>query len=249
MKNKIMMAAVLLLLFGCSDPKDIVLGPEPLKQLADQGEQIKKLPEEERTLLAAYLTANAIGNLFGGQAKAVTGMTIGEVLADAQAWKEKMQAREVEAKKREAEAEALRAKIVAERQIIADKISSSAVVTIIEKKVLPEDFSVKRFGEMLSLRYVIENKSTKAIQQIKGIAVFKDATGDQIGELYVDINEPVAAGKTLNTTTGIGWKINPFLAGDVEKIARTELSSMTAIFEPEAIAFDDGEIIKAPDID
>lgn len=246
--KKIALLTMALIIAGCSNPKDIVLGPEPLKQLAEQGEQIKKLPEEERTLLVAYLTANAIGNLFGGQAKPVTGLTIGEVLVDAQAWKMKMQAAEAEAKKKEAEAEALKVKIIAERKAIANKISSSAVVAIIDKKVLPQDYSVGRYTDMLSLRYAIENKSNKTIRQIKGMVIFKDATGDQIGQLYVNIDEPIGAGKSLNTTTGIGWKINSYQNGDIEKIARTEFGSMTASFEPEAIAFEGGEVIKAPDL-
>ena len=39
------------LAYGCSKPQDIVFGPEPLKQIAEQGDQFKKLPEEERALL------------------------------------------------------------------------------------------------------------------------------------------------------------------------------------------------------
>lgn len=251
MKNKTIITITLLtlalIITGCSNPKDIVLGPEPLKQLAEQGEQIKKLPEEERTLLAAYLGANALGNLFGGQAKPVTGMTIGEVLIDAQAWKEKMQAAKVEAEKREAEAEALKAKVIAERKVVADKISSSAVVAIIDKVVLAKNFDIGRYNDLLTLKYAIENKSDKTIRQIKGMVVFKDATGDQIGRLYVNIDEPVAAGKTLKTSTDSGWKINPFLNNDIEKIAGTEFGLMTAVFEPDAIAFEGGEVIKAPE--
>jgi hypothetical protein len=246
--KKIALLTSVLIIGGCSNPKDIVLGPEPLKQLSEQGDQIKKLPEEERTLLAAYLGANALGNLFGGQAKPVAGMTIGEVLVDAQAWKRKIQAEKVEAEKKEAEAEALKAKIIAERKVIADKISSSAVVAIVDKVVLPKNFEVGRFNELLTLKYAIENKADKAIRQIKGTVIFKDATGDQIGRLYVDIDEPVAAGKILKTSTNSGWKINPFLNNDIEKIASTEFSSMTAVFEPDAIAFEGGEVIKAPDL-
>jgi hypothetical protein len=37
--------------------------------------------------------------------------------------------------------------------------------------------------------------------------------------------------------------------GNIEKIAGREFSSMKATFEPESIAFADGEVLKAPDMD
>lgn len=241
---------ILMLVFiaGCSNPKDIVFGPEPLKQMAEQGEQFKKLSEEDRTLLVGFLTITEMGKVFGTDAKPFTGRTVGEVLVDARTWKEKMKAAEAEEKKQEAEAEALKNKVLAERKVIANKILASVVVAIIDKIVLPENYDAGRYSNMLSLKYAIENRSDKTIRQLKGRVIFKDATGDEIGWLPVDIDEPVRAGQTLKTTTGRGWKINQFMNGEIEKIAGREFSSMKATFEPESIAFEGGEILKAPDL-
>jgi hypothetical protein len=247
MRNFVVILA-LALLAGCSNPKDIVFGPEPLKQIAEQGDQFKKLSEEDRALLVGYLTITEMGKAFGADVKPATGRTVGEVLVDAKAWKEKIKAAEAEEKKREAEADALKNKILAERKAVADKISTSVVVAIIDKTVLPENYDAGRYSEMLSLKYAIENKSDKTILQLKGRVTFKDATGDEIGWLSVDIDEPVKPGQTLNTTTGRGWKINKFMNGEIEKIAGREFSSMKATFEPESIAFEGGEVLKAPDL-
>lgn len=233
---------------GCSNPKDIVLGPEPLKQMAEQGDRFKKLPEEDRALLAGYLAMAEMGKVFGAQVKPATGRTVGEVLVDAHVWKEKMKAAELEAKKKEAETEALKARVIAERKEIADKISSSVIVAVIAKTVLPKNYEVGRYSELLSLKYAIENKSEKTIRQLKGRVIFKDATGDEIGQLPVDFDEPVGAGKTLKTTTGKGWKLNEFRNGEIEKIAAREFSLMKATFEPESIAFEGGEVLKAPEL-
>jgi len=246
--RKLMVIFAVALFAGCSNPKDIVFGPEPLKQIAEQGDQFKKLSEEDRALLVGYLTITEMGKAFGADVKPATGRTVGEVLVDAKAWKEKMKAAEAEEKKKEAEVEALRNKVLAERKAIADKISTSVVVAIIDKTVLPENFEVGLYSEMLSLKYAIENKSDKTIRQLKGRVTFKDAIGDEIGWLSVDIDEPVKSGQTLKTTTGRGWKINPFMNGEIEKIAGREFSSMKATFEPESIAFEDGEVLKAPDL-
>ncbi|TNJ35902.1 hypothetical protein [Prosthecochloris vibrioformis] len=246
--RKLMVIFAVALFAGCSNPKDIVFGPEPLKQIAEQGDQFKKLSEEDRALLVGYLTITEMGKAFGADVKPATGRTVGEVLVDAKAWKEKMKAAEAEEKKKEAEVEALRNKVLAERKAIADKISTSVVVAIIDKTVLPKNFEVGLYSEMLSLKYAIENKSDKTIRQLKGRVTFKDAIGDEIGWLSVDIDEPVKSGQTLKTTTGRGWKINPFMNGEIEKIAGREFSSMKATFEPESIAFEDGEVLKAPDL-
>jgi len=241
---------VLMLVFiaGCSNPEDIVFGPEPLKQIAEQGEQFKKLAEDDRTLLASYLAITEMGRAFGADVKPATGRTVGEVLVDARAWKEKIKASEAEAKKHEAEAEALKNKVLSERKAIANKISASVVVAIIDKIVLPENYDAGRYSAMLSLKYAIENRSDKTIRQLKGRVTFKDATGDEIGWLPVDIDEPVRVGQTLKTTTDRGWKINQFMNGEIEKIAGREFSSMKATFEPESIAFEGGEVLKAPDL-
>jgi len=51
-----------------------------------------------------------LGKAFGAEVKSPVGRTVGEVLVDARTWKENVKAAEAETKKREAEAEALRAK-------------------------------------------------------------------------------------------------------------------------------------------
>lgn len=249
MRHLVAIFVIALVVAGCSKPQDIVFGPEPLKQIAEQGEQFKKLSEEDRTLLVGYLTITEMGKVFGAKIKPATGRTVGEVLTDARAWKEKMQTAEVEAKKREAEADALKVKVLAERKAVADKISSSVVVAVIDKTVLPKNYDAGRYNEMLSIKYAIENKSSKAIRQLKGRVVFNDATGDKVGWLPVDFDEPIGAGKSLTTTTGRGWKLNPFMNGEIEKIAGREFSSMKATFEPESIAFEGGEVLKAPGLE
>ena len=239
---------VAVLATACSKPQDIVLGPEPLKQMSEQGEQFKRLSEEDRTLLVAYLGISQIGRAFGADLKSPTGRTVGEVLVDARVWREKMMAAEAETKKREAEAEALKAKVLAERKAISERISSTVIVAVVGTRTLPKNYDVGRYSEMLSISFAIQNKSDKGILQLKGRVIFKDATGDTVGWLPVDFNEPVAAGKTLKTTTGRGWMLNEFRNGEIEKIAGRESSSMTAIFEPESVAFEGGEVLKAPEV-
>lgn len=244
----ILVLLVPFLSISCSKPTDIVFGPEPVKQMAEQGDQFKKLPEEDRVLLAAYLTIGEVGKIFGGEVKPVTGRTVGEVLVDARVWRGKMNQVEADAKKRNEENEALKAKIIAERKAIANKIASSVVVAVTDKKVLPKNYDAGRYTELLVISYALENKSDRTILQIKGRVHFYDATGDEVGSLPVDFDERIRVGKTLKTTTGSGWKLNEFMRGNIEKIAERDFGSMKTNFEAEAIAFDDGEVLKAPEL-
>jgi hypothetical protein len=227
--------------------------------MAEQGDQFRKLPEEDRLLLVGYLTALELGKTFGADIKPATGRTVGEVLVEARQWKEKMlvaeaeakkqrEAQEAEAKKRKAEEDALRAKVLEERKAIEERIARSVTVAVLGKRVLPKSYEVSRYSDMLVLNYALENKSDKTIRQLKGTVVFLDATGDKVGDLPVDFDVKLGPGKSIKTDTGRGWRLNEFRNGDIEKIAGREFSSMKVQFEPEAIAFEGGEILRAPDL-
>lgn len=244
-KTLIALAAVALL--GCSSPTDIVFGPEPLKQMAEQGDKFKKLPEEDRTLLAGYLTITAMGEAFGGTAKPTAGRTVGEVLVDARAWRKSVEERAEKQKKLDAEAQALAAKVTAEKKAMAEKIAGMVTIAILDKKVFPKNYQAERYDDMLMVLYALENKSAKEIKQIKGRVNFFDATGDKVGDLGVDFDLSIAPGKTEKTDTGSGWRINRFRNGDIEKIADRDFKSMKASFVAESIAFADGQVLKAPE--
>lgn len=247
MKNTIAALLVLLAIAACSSPNDIVFGPEPLKQMAEQGDKFSKLSAEDRGLLAGYIAVAELGKAFGSETTPTAGRTVGEVLKDARTWREKAKAAEVEQKKREAEAAALKVKVDAERKVIADKIAGMVTIAVIDKVVLPKNYDVGRYSELLMIKYALENKSEKTIRQIKGRVEFVDATGDEVGGLLVDFDQPIAPGKTLKTDTGSGWKTNSFSNSTIERIAGREFSAMKATFKATSIAFEGGEILRAPE--
>jgi hypothetical protein len=247
--KKFALIALVACLSACSAPTDIVFGPEPLKQMAEQGDKFKQLPEEDRMLLAGYLTLRGIGEAFGAKdLKPVAGRTVGEVLVEARDWKAKVQAQEAAAKKKEAEATALKAKVLAERKAVADKLSAVLTVAVIAKTVSAEDFMKGRAFAELELNYAVENKSEKAIRQIKGTLAVFDATGDKVGELPLTFDDKIDAHATIKTDTGSVWRITGFTRGDIERIAETPFDGMTTRFEVEALAYADGEVVKAPSL-
>ena len=169
------------------------------------------------------------------------------MLVDAKAWKEELKARELAQKAEQQKAEQLALKVEAERKAIADQIAKSAVVAVIGSKRLPENYDVGRYSEMLVITYAVQNKSNQAIRQIKGFVTFTDLTGDEIGVVYANIDQTIPPGKTIQTDTGRGLKLNQFMNEDKERIAGRKFSDMKATFEAQSIAFSDGTVIKAPD--
>lgn len=247
MKKILVVAALAVFAAGCSSPDDIVLGPEPLKQLAEQGDKFKRMPEEDRMLLVSYLSLGEMGKAFGSNTLSVTGKTVGEVMKDARAWKEKMTQQEAEQKKRNDEALALRKKVEAENKILRDKLASLVTVAVVDKVVHPKDIYAGRYHELLMIKYAVENKSEKAIRQIKGRLIFVDPSGDPVGDLQVDIDDLIKPGQTVKTDTGVGWRTNQFSNGDIERIARRDFGAMNGTFKVTAIAFAGGEVLKLPE--
>ncbi len=247
--KKVLALAVVCFLVACSNPKDIVLGPEPLKTLESNGDSIRKLSEEDRKLLVGFMMAHeALKNLGGSKdLPTLTGLTVGEVLAKAQEWKKKQAEQAEEEKKRQQEVEALQKKVEAERKAIADRISSVITVAVVSKRVLPEDMDARRFEDQLVINYAVKNKGDKDIRLLKGKMEFFDAAGDKIGYLPLTFEERISEHKTVNTDTGSLWRVRSYGPADIKKIAYAQSDGMTTKFKPESIAFADGEVIKAPE--
>ena len=245
MKRKAALGLAVVLLVGCSNPHDIVFGADPTQTLADKGEQIKKMPEDERALLVQYLMASKLSSALGAPTdKPITGRTVGEVLDDARAWKLKQEEAAARQRKADAEAAALKAKVDAENAARVEQINSILSVAIIDKRVLPEDYSASRYSEMLALKFAIQNNTDRKITLVKGTVYFVDAVGDPVGDLPVEIDQAIAGKATVQTDTGRGWKINQFANNDINKIASRDFGQMKARFVPSSLAFADGEVIK-----
>jgi hypothetical protein len=247
--RKMIALASLLLLAACSKPTDIVLGPDPLKQMAEQGDQFKKLPEEDRMLLVGYLGQKGLSQALGGKdEKPATGRTVGEVLVDARAWKVAMVEKESMQKKKDEAAAALKDKTLAERKAIIDKLGEVVTVAVVGKKVRPQDYSNSRLYDFLMLDFAVQNKTDKAIRQLKGRVYISDATGTELGSLGIDFDKPIGAHATVKTNTGYGWDVKRFHTGTIEKIADAQFDGMQTRFEVLAIAYTNGEILKAPEL-
>lgn len=241
------------LVAGCSQPTDIVLGNKPIETISANSEQIRKLPEEDRELLMRFLLAREVlAVLPGAQGDSsaasvgLAGRTVGEALELARAWEKENKARQAAREEAERQAEALRQKVLADQQKVQQEISAAVTVALVKKQVLPADAMNGRYTDMLKIIFAVENKSPSAIKLLKGKAVFKDLAGDPLGELSVEFDEGFAPGKMVTTSGGVVWRLNEFLSGEIEQIARTNPENLRFTFLPEALVFEDGKVLKIP---
>lgn len=246
MKKLAMVIAVMIMLGGCDDiktavlgkdPKQIVFGLDPKKDLEDQKDILAKLSEEDRALLFKALMYNEMGKAFGNENQ-FTGLTAAEVI-------EMMKKKESRETAEAIAAEKLRQEAKKEREAIAEKIAKSVTVAVVNKTVYPKDIHAGRFDEQLQLEFAVQNMASKTIVQIKGTIIFADLVGDKIGGLSVNFDEIIKPGESLNTDTGLVWRVSRIGYDAEEKIADKELNQMKTRFQAEAIAFEDGEVIKA----
>lgn len=238
--------AAICLLSACSKPTDIVFGENPLQTITEHGEELRKLPQEDRELLARFIRAREMQTILpeavsGDPADdgGLSGRTVGEVLTMAQTWQADVNARL-------AAAEALKLRALAERKAAMDRISQSVSVALLKKWVRPRDIDEGRYHAELRLLFAVENKSAQDVRLLKGRVLFVDAAGDQLGTVDVEFDETMAAGKVTQSDMGSYWRLTNGLGSELERIAGTSDGGLKATFEPTSLVFADGTVLKAP---
>lgn len=259
MRNiKYTVLSLAVLLAACSNPKDLVLGPEPLKDITEHSSEIRKIPEDERMLLLDYVGAMEIASAFGDKSPTLklSGKTVGEVIEEAKVWKTKRQEMEKkEAQKRleeeklkqkqKEEEEALLKKIEEANGVASFKISQAVTISVIKRTVRPA--GPYELHDFMLFEYAVENKSDVAIKLIKGRLDCIDLLGEKIGDLGVTFDETIKPKSIVKTTTGSGWRVGG-IRGEIEEIAGHSWESMKCSFKIKAIAFEDGTALSLEDL-
>lgn len=224
-----------LLLAGCSQ-KGTVIPSDPAKW--DKiSSAAKGLNDEDRRLLGGYMARQTLSAAFGGKGGIPPGTTIGQAITDQKKF-------EADAKRQEAEADALKAKVLAQRAAAAAAIQGVATVTLVSKNFLPRDFERGRFDSLVSFVIAVQNKGAKDIDGIKGVMVFDDLFGTQIKRVSLSMDTPVKGG-TMISTDRYSIQVNQF-DNDDTKIAMTDLAKMKVTFEPEMVVFADKTTMGVP---
>lgn len=82
-----LVSVICVLLMGCGKPENVIFGDRPLETLSASASILKDVPEQDRKLVAEYLTVLSKGEPTITNDPPASGRTFGEVLTSARTWK------------------------------------------------------------------------------------------------------------------------------------------------------------------
>jgi hypothetical protein len=234
-------AAVLgaaVLLVGCSNVKGEAFTSSNRDQILSDVAKSKLSDDDKKSFLAATMRS-ALGNY------SVDGKTVGQVIDEQKKWQADQDAQAAAAHEAQLKAEAKRAALVAAMQ-------HAISVQPISKRFKDSNWENGDYDQSEYVTFQFHNTGTKAIKGVKGSVRFTNSFGDKV--ITLELEEGGNGGEALSLrpdyilTDELSWKYNEF--EDSWKTFRaTELSSMKAEWDPEAIIFTDGTTLTAPDDD
>src|SRR5207249_1881417 len=138
-----------------------------------------------------HSVGSAFGSAFGMKADPIPDdMTIGKAIEEQRSLVEKQKAEET-AKK------AAKEKIEIERKALADQMAQVVSVRLADidlHKASFRDFDVENY---INLTIEFDNKGSKTISGLKGVATFQDKFGDTVSELPIKVEQEIPARKSV----------------------------------------------------
>lgn len=218
------------------DPKATIVSSDSSKWESELAPAIKKLTDEEKRLVGAYLVRMKMAEAFGVKGLAPRdGMTVGQLIDAERAFEKEQAAKESDAK-------ALKEKVTAEKEAVRRQIDEILTVALIKKGFQKSDYKSGTISDMITMEIAFANKGTKDIAGVKGTTVFKDMFGDEIKRIRLSYDDGIPAGRTVSWSGESQY--NQFESGDI-KLRNTDMQKLSFSFIPDMVVFADGTKIKA----
>jgi len=163
------------------------------------------------------------------QDKKLEEMTYGEILEDGKKWK-------AEQEKIEAEQKALAEKAAKEEAERIKKLTEAVIVSCFEKGYTEVDYQ-----DYITYKFVIQNKSDKAIRAVKGGITFTNLFDEEIKSLNFVYDQPIPAGQEVNWNATTDY--NQFMDDD-QTLKNKDLKDLKVVWKPEKIIFEDGTTLE-----
>lgn len=229
MRKTVLAVLTALMVAGCNNPKDVALPANPSLWDDTVKQAVQKLSDEDRALVAAYAMRSTVGTIFGG-AGIPPGTTIGSAIEDQKKWV-------INQKEAQAKQEALKQKLAAEQEQFKNLVEQAVTVTVLEKRLLPKNYSAGHYSERQYIKVGFENKSGKDIAGVSGEIKFFDIFDKEVGAINFGYD------KGIKASSQAIWEgtrnYNQFLESH-KQLANIDEGKYTTKFFPETIVFSDG---------
>ena len=221
---------------ACSDPQNFKIPTDSAQWKKDEGFKavIKKLPDDEKKTLTAYLMRAGMAEAFGTTPPE---RTVGEAIENQKAFQAEKEAEQAAEAAEQAKQAALAKKVEEERQAAVAEARKALTVAVSSMNFIPSNLRAGRYQESFSLRIALQNNTEKDMSGIKGTVVFADMFDDEIKRVALSMDEGIPAGQTIQWNGSLDY--NQFKDADV-KLRSTELAKMKISWEPEVYLFTDG---------
>lgn len=213
-----------LVLVGCSGPKDKIVPADMGTWDTELKSSVDKLTDEDKKLFLGFVVRAKLGEVFGGNG-IEEGLTIGKAIDKQKEWIE-------ERKQKEEESRLLKEQIEAERAALRKQVDDLLTVAILQLKLVEESYIKNQHFEI-----GFQNKGKKDILGIKGSIKFIDIFDKEVGAVGFSYDDGLAAGAS-GTWHGVR-SYNQFMPAHIA-VANLEEGKYTTRFEPEMIVFTDG---------
>ncbi len=113
----------------------------------------------------------------------------------------------------------------------------TVIVTVTDKKNVPEDIHNGRFSDSVEFTFTVENQSDKPVKGVEGILYIKDLFDKDILSINCDFTGQTIPVNESVTVEGLGMDINPFME-DHSKLYQEDFSDLKFEYEITNIVYD-----------
>lgn len=235
MRIAAVLLAVVAAVSGCAKPEDAIIPSDMATWDEKLAPEVRKLSEDDRKKVAAYLARAKMGEVFGGEG-IPPGVTIGDAIEAQTAWLAEQEAKRVEE-------EALRQKLEQERAAALKALGDAVTVTLLGKSEYPSNYRIGRYSEYQEFRVGAQNNTEKVMVGVSGEIKFIDVFDKEVGGVNFGISERIEPGKSIVWTGGRDY--NQFVDSH-RAIWNLEEGKYTTRFVPETVVFEDGSKLGMP---
>jgi hypothetical protein len=219
----------LLFCAACSGPRDFKIPADKAAWKADTEFKaaIDELEDEEKELLRTWMMRHAVAEAFGGT---MPEATIGEAIEQQRAFASEKSAEHAET----------------ERQAAEHDAAARGLASTIEMTPVSYGLNVGKpeytHDDWFELKVTFRNTADKDVSAVKGAVVFKDAFGEEIKRVNLEMQDTIAANSEIEWSGELD--LNQFSAVD-QKLVSTPVDKMTLEWLPDTILLVDGTKIEA----
>lgn len=230
-------------LAACTKPMDVVIPSDMTKWDKDLAPTVKKLTQDEQSLLQGYLMRAKMTELLSKGTEGIpVGTTVGAAIAVQRKWVAEQEVEMAAERAKAAEEKALRERLEQEATAARAQLANAVTAALISKEEAPANPAAGHYSARQRFTIGVTNKSQKSIVGVAGRLEFVDIFDKVVGAVSFGITETIHPG--LDVTWHGARDYNQFIPAH-RAVWDLKANSYTTRFVPETIVFSDGSKLTA----